>query len=65
SVDAAIDAIHKWTQSRRYDVSRQKIERNNDNEIRTILFACDRSGRPKNTRRIREEDRVRTLRGSK
>ncbi|OWY92574.1 hypothetical protein PHMEG_00038374 [Phytophthora megakarya] len=65
SVDAAIDAIHKWTQSRRYDVSRQKIERNNDNEIRSVLFACDRSGNPKNTRRIREEDRVRTLRVSK
>ncbi|KUF90410.1 hypothetical protein AM588_10002643 [Phytophthora nicotianae] len=62
---AAEDVILKWTLSRHFNVSRQKVERNKNGDIRTRLSACDRSGEPKNTRHLREGDRVRTMRGSK
>ncbi|ETL41410.1 hypothetical protein L916_07612 [Phytophthora nicotianae] len=62
---AAEDVIHKMTLSRRFNVSRQKVERNKNGDIRTRLFACDRSGKPKNNCHLREEDHVRTMRGSK
>ncbi|ETP24682.1 hypothetical protein F441_02361 [Phytophthora nicotianae CJ01A1] len=56
---------HCNLKGRHFKVSRQKVEGNKNGDIRTRLFACDRSGKPKNTRHLREEDRVRTMRGSK
>ncbi|ETI44953.1 hypothetical protein F443_10397 [Phytophthora nicotianae P1569] len=41
--------IHQWTRVHNYNMSRQKVEKNKNEEIRYRRFACDRSGKAKKT----------------
>ncbi|ETP51723.1 hypothetical protein F442_03181 [Phytophthora nicotianae P10297] len=53
-------AIHAWTVLHGYNVTKKQLERNKTGDVIYRLFVCDQWGKPKNTRRLREQDRVRT-----
>ncbi|KAG3112471.1 hypothetical protein PI124_g21670 [Phytophthora idaei] len=50
--EAAEAAIHEWTLANRYNVTRKKQTRNDNGDVRYVLFACDHAGGPKNTRKL-------------
>jgi hypothetical protein len=61
---AAEKYVHAYTKTQGISVAREKVTKNKINEVVTVMFACSRSGRPKNTRNLHENERVRTMRGS-
>ncbi|ETK90503.1 hypothetical protein F441_05875 [Phytophthora nicotianae CJ01A1] len=63
--DAAESALHAWTRSNGFNVSRRRIRKNDNGEICIRNYECDRAGKPKCTQKLAAEDRVRIKRGSK
>ncbi|ETL78801.1 hypothetical protein L917_20448 [Phytophthora nicotianae] len=57
-------AIYAWTAQHGYNVAKKELERNKNGDVIYRLFACDQWGKPKNTRSLRDQDRVRANRRS-
>ncbi|ETI31773.1 hypothetical protein F442_21138 [Phytophthora nicotianae P10297] len=57
-------AIHAWTARHGCNVTKKQLERNTNGDVIYRLFACDQWGKPKNTRSLRDQDRVRANRRS-
>lgn len=62
---AAEAAINDWSAQQGFNVSKKKRTKNDQGEIFSRLFACDRSGNLKNTQHLGLTERVRPLRNSK
>lgn len=58
-------AVHAWTKVHGFNVSRRKAIDNDYGIVVERFYICDRAGKPTNTRNLQEQDRRRTLRGSK
>ncbi|KAE8912714.1 hypothetical protein PF002_g24175 [Phytophthora fragariae] len=61
----AEDALHEWTKQHSFNVSRKLVVKDAEGRVVERGFACDRAGRPKNTRSLSDADRTRKMRGSK
>ena len=61
----AEEALHAWTRAHGFNVSRERVTYGEGSMIVARLYACDRAGKPKNSGKLQESDRTRTLRGSK
>lgn len=60
-----LDALYAFVKEQGYDVSRNKSRKNKQQTIYKYIICCTRSGKLDNTRKLRDEDRVRTKRTSK
>ncbi|EGZ29971.1 hypothetical protein PHYSODRAFT_294911 [Phytophthora sojae] len=65
SEEAAEAAIHDWTRAHDFDVSCSQVGRNANDQIRYRLYACVHTGKPKNTRKVKDADRQRLMATSK
>ncbi|ETI36582.1 hypothetical protein F443_17329 [Phytophthora nicotianae P1569] len=63
--DAAEAALHEWTRSYEFNVSRRRLAKNEKGDVCIRNYECDRTGKPKCTQKLSKEERVRTKRGSK
>ncbi|OWY96589.1 LOW QUALITY PROTEIN: hypothetical protein PHMEG_00033112 [Phytophthora megakarya] len=55
-------AIHAWTKEHKFNI---QLQRKEDAYVRYMLFARDQAGNLKNTRKLQNADRQRTMRRSK
>lgn len=62
---SGLDAMYAWVKEQGYDVSRNKSRKNKQQMIYKYIIRCTRYGTLDNTRKLRDEDRVRTKRTSK
>ncbi|OWY95970.1 hypothetical protein PHMEG_00033883, partial [Phytophthora megakarya] len=58
-------ALHTWTQSHGFNVSRRRARKNEKGETYIRNYECDRAGKLKCTQKLADEDRIRVNRGSK
>ncbi|KAG3006295.1 hypothetical protein PC123_g10357 [Phytophthora cactorum] len=65
TAEAAEAAIHEWTLANRYNVIRNKQTRNDNGDVRYVLFACDHAGGPQNNRKLTDSGRQRKMSRSK
>jgi len=65
SHDAAESALHGWTRSHGFNVSRGRVRENDKGEICIPNYECDRAGKSKCTQKLSDDDQVRAKRDSK